>query len=83
MEDYDDIEYLSYEEAIDEYLLAEEPDQFELLHELMDGIETMDSDEYEDKRDMLTNEHALNVLSEYESDFCDNAIGDDSWKCGR
>ena len=77
----DDNEVKSYDEVIDDYLLENDPEQYELLHELLDGIGSMDSDEYEDKKDMLCDE-ARSVLDKHEREFCDDAIGDDSWMDG-
>ena len=77
-----DIEYKTFEEVIDDYLFENDREQYELFHELLDGIEAMDTDEYQEKYVKLGAD-AQRILDEHEREFCDNAIGDDSWMLGR
>lgn len=67
----DTISREEYEAIIDDELFENEPDQYELLHELLSGMETMDSDEYDDKKDMLTNIDARRIIEYHEDCFGD------------
>lgn len=67
----DTISQEQYESIIDDELFEEDPDQYELLHELLSGIGYMDSDEYDEKKDMLTNTDARRILEYHENDYGD------------
>lgn len=73
--------YKSFEECINDYSFENDIEQYDLLQELLDGIETMDCDEFEEKRDRLCKE-AREIVDKHVEKFCDNTIGDDSWKNG-
>lgn len=67
----DTISQEQYESIIDDELFEEYPDQHELLHELLSGMGNMDSDEYDEKKDMLTNTDARRILEYHENGYGD------------
>lgn len=63
-----------FREAVEDQLLENDPEQYEILQELLFGMDSMNADEYEKKKDMLEGD-ALRVLEQAEGDFCDGAVG--------
>ena len=62
----------------EEDLFERDSDQYEILMELRENMETMDSEEFEDKFESLDAEFQ-SALSDDIRDFADNAIGDEHW----
>ena len=56
-------------------------EQDNLVVELSCEVETMDSDEWEGKYELLDAEHQMEVDESMEQ-FADDAIGDSSWRNG-
>lgn len=54
-------------------------EQEELVVELCCNMETMDEDEYEEKKGMLSSKYRQEV-EDAELDFADGAVGDSSWR---
>lgn len=62
----------------EDYLRESNYDQYSTLMELREGIETMDSDEFMEKYNSLSEEYQ-EAIDEDLDNFASGALGDDNW----